>query len=68
MTAGDRRTGRMARMQLELRRACAEPEWSSCRPGHIARVACELVCTTAANVKAQPERRQTQVSLFGSEV
>ena len=67
MKTGDRRAGRLARMQLELRRACAEPEWSACRTGHIARVVSELVCARFANASARPERRQTQVSLFDPE-
>jgi hypothetical protein len=67
MTTSDRRAGRLARMQLELRRACSEPAWSACRTGHIARVVSELVCARFANASARPECRLTQVSLFDSE-
>ena len=67
MTTGNQRTGRLARFQLELRQACAEPEWSACRRGHIARVVSELVCARFASASAAAERRPTQVPLFGSE-
>jgi hypothetical protein len=67
MTTGNQRAGRLGRFQLELRQACAEPEWSACRPGHIARVVSELVCARFAGASTRPEHRQTQVSLFGSE-
>lgn len=67
MTTGNQGTRRLAHFHLELQQACAAPEWSVCRPGHIARVVSEYVCTRFASARARQERRQTQVSLFGSE-
>lgn len=67
MTTGNQRTGQLTRFHVALQQACAEPEWSACRPGHIARVVSEYVCARFAGASARPERRQTQVSLFGSE-
>lgn len=67
MTMGNQGTGQLARLQLELQQACSEPEWSACRPGHIARVVSEYTCARFAGVSARPGRRPTQASLFGSE-
>lgn len=67
MTTGNQRTGQLARFHVALQQACAEPEWSVCRRGHIARVVGEYMCARFAGARARPERRQTQVSLFGSE-
>jgi hypothetical protein len=67
MTTGNQRMGQLARFQVALQQARAEPEWSACRPGHIARVVSEYVCARFAGASARPERRPTQTSLFGSE-
>ena len=44
MTTGIQHTGQPTRFHVALQRARAEPEWSVCRPGHIARVVSEYVC------------------------
>lgn len=67
MTTGNQRMGQLTRFNLALQQARAEPEWSACRPGHIARVVSEYVCARFAGASAWPDRRQTQISLFGSE-
>ena len=67
MTTGNQRIGQLTRFHVALQQACAEPEWSACRPGHIARIVSEHLCARFAGVSAWPERRPTQASLFGSE-
>jgi hypothetical protein len=67
MTTGNQRMGHLTRFHVALQQACAEPEWSACRPGRIARVVSEYVCARFAGASACPERRQTQISLFGTE-
>lgn len=67
MTTGIQHTGQLTRFHLALQQACAEPEWSACRPGHIARVVSEYGCARFASASTRTECRQTQTSLFGSE-
>lgn len=44
----DQLAGKYARLRAELAQAYAEPEWSTCRSGHIDRIAGELVETERA--------------------
>ena len=67
MTSGKQRTGQLTRFHVALQQARAAPAWSACRQGHIARVVSEYVCARFAGASARPERRQTQIPLFGSE-
>lgn len=64
MTA-DQLTGKYMRLRSELEQAYAEPDWSTCRGGHIDRIAAELAEIERAISKAPVRDEQSADSLLG---